>query len=191
MKQSVLIITLLTFFSSFGQELKDFKKTDDYFLTKIDSITSDKYWKNFSDKEKVDSISVFLKNRKKQILFEIKISELETYSGTTVEVLKVDNLKNIKEIIHLESGYDACCTSYYSTYLLKTKEGGLIELPETEHLHCDGPTPITEYRFPNQKFGLKSKILLTKSFLNDKYEVNSVELQKTYIWDGKTFKLEK
>ena len=71
------------------------------------------------------------------------------------------------------------------------KTGDLIELPESEYLHCDGPTPIMEYRFPNQKFGNKNQILLTKSILNDKYEVESIEIQKTYLWNGKTFELEK
>ena len=191
MKNTILIIILLTFLNSFGQESNDFIKSEQYYLTEIDSLTIKKYWENFPTENAPEPISIYLKDNNGQTLYEIKISELEFYSGTTIEILNINNLTNIEQIIRLESGYDACCTNYYSTYLLKTKEGKLIELPESEYLHCDGPTPINEYRFPNQKFGIKNQILLTKSNLNDNYEVESVEVLKTYSWNGKTFELKK
>ena len=191
MKNTILIIILLIFLNSFGQESNDFIKSEQYYLTEIDSLTIKKYWENFPTENAPEPISVYLKDINGQTLYEIKISELEFYSGTTIEILNINNLTNIEQIIRLESGYDACCTNYYSTYLLKTKEGKLIELPESEYLHCDGPTPIIEYRFPNQKFGIKNQILLTKSNLNDNYEVESVEVLKTYSWNGKTFELKK
>ena len=181
----------MTFLNSFSQESKDFIKSEQYYLTEIDSLTIKKYWENFPYENSPEPISIYLKNKNRETLYEIKISELEFYSGTTIEILNIDNLTNIEQIIHLESGYDACCTNYFSTYLLKTKEGKLIELPESEYLHCDGPTPITEYRFPNQKFGIKNQILLTKSNLNKNYEVESIEILKTYSWNGKTFELKK
>ena len=191
MKNTILIIILLIFLNSFCQESNDFIKSEQYYLTEIDSLTIKKYWENFPTENAPEPISVYLKDINGQTLYEIKISELEFYSGTTIEILNINNLTNIEQIIRLESGYDACCTNYYSTYLLKTKEGKLIELPESEYLHCDGPTPIIEYRFPNQKFGIKNQILLTKSNLNDNYEVESVEVLKTYSWNGKTFELKK
>ncbi|WP_106463041.1 hypothetical protein [Aurantibacter aestuarii] len=191
MKNTILIIILLTFLNSFGQESNDFIKSKQYYLTEIDSLTIKKYWENFPTENAPEPISIYLKDNNGQTLYEIKILELEFYSGTTIEILNINNLTNIEQIIRLESGYDACCTNYYSTYLLKTKEGKLIELPESEYLHCDGPKPINEYRFPNQKFGIKNQILLTKSNLNDKYEVESVEVLKTYSWNGKTFELKK
>jgi len=181
----------MTYLNSFSQESKDFIKSEQYYLTEIDSLTIKKYWENFPTENSPEPISIYLKSNNGQSLYEIKISELEFYRGTTVEILNVDNLKNVEQIIRLESGYDACCTNYYSTYLLKTKDGNLIELPESEYLHCDGPTPITEYRFPNQKFGIKNQILLTKSILNENYEVESIEVVKTYSWNGKTFELKK
>ncbi|MCP4054999.1 MULTISPECIES: hypothetical protein [Flavobacteriaceae] len=191
MKYSFLIIILMTFLNSFSQESKDFIKSEQYYLTEIDSLTIERYWKNFPSENSPEPISVFLKNNNGETLYEIKISELEFYSGTTIEILNIDNLTNVEQIIRLKSGYDACCTNYYSTYLLKTKEGKLIELPESEYLHCDGPTPITEYRFPNQKFGIKNQILLTKSNLSKNYIVESIEILKTYSWNGKTFELKK
>tara|TARA_R110002033_G_C3752821_1_gene226379 strand:+ start:56 stop:592 length:537 start_codon:yes stop_codon:yes gene_type:complete len=177
--------------NSFSQESKDFIKSEEYHLTEIDSLTMKKYWVNFPTENAPEPIPIYLKNKKGQTLYEIKISELEFYSGTSIEVLDIDNLKNIEQIIHLESGYDACCTNYYSTYLLKTKEGELIKLPEIDNLHCDGPEPRFEYRFPNQKFGNENQILMTKSFLNNEYKVDSIERKKTYSWNGKTFELEK
>ena len=191
MKNSILIIILLTFLNSFGQESKDFIKSEEYHLTEIDSLTMKKYWENFPTDNAPEPIPIYLKDKNGQTLYEIKISELEFYSGTSIEVLDIDNLKNIEQIIRLESGYDACCTNYYSTYLLKTKEGELIKLPEIDNLHCDGPEPRFEYRFPNQKFGNKNQILMTKSFLNDEYKVDSIERQKSYSWNGKTFESEK
>ena len=181
----------MTFLNSFSQESKDFIKSEQYYLTEIDSLTIKKYWENFPTENSPEPISIYLKNNNGQSLYEIKISELEFYRGTTVEILNVDNLKNVEQIIRLKSGYDTCCSNYYSTYLLKTKDGNLIELPESEYLHCDGPTPITEYRFPNQKFGIKNQILLTKSILNENYEVESIKVVKTYSWNGKTFELKK
>lgn len=189
MKNSILIIIFLTSLNSFSQDSKDFIKSTQYYLTEIDSLTIKKYWENFPTENAPEPISIYLKDNNEQILYEIKISELEFYSGTKIEILNINNLSNIEQIIRLESKYDACCTNYYSTYLLKTKEGKLIELPESEYLHCDGPTPISEYRFPNQKFGIKNQILLTKSNLNDNYEVESVEVLKKYSWNGETFEL--
>ncbi|UAB75596.1 hypothetical protein [Mesoflavibacter sp. SCSIO 43206] len=191
MKNSFLIIILMTFLNSFSQESKDFIKSEQYYLTEIDSLTIKKYWENFPTENSPEPISIYLKNNNGQSLYEIKISELEFYRGTTVKILNVDNLKNVEQIIRLKSVYDTCCSNYYSTYLLKTKDGNLIELPESEYLHCDGPTPITEYRFPNQKFGIKNQILLTKSILNENYEVESIKVIKTYSWNGKTFELKK
>jgi len=191
MKNSFLIIILLIFLNSFSQESKDFIKSEQYYLTEIDSLTIKKYWENSPTENSPEPISIYLKNNNGQTLYEIKIFELEFYSRTTVEILNIDNLTNVEQIIRLESGYDACCTNYYSTYLLKTKEGKLIELPESGYLHCDGPTPINEYRFPNQKFGIKNQILFTKSNLNENYEVESIEVLKTYSWNGKTFVLKK
>ena len=191
MRNSFLIIFLFIFLTSFGQATKEFNKTTEYYLTEIDSTTRVEYWKNFPTENEPKPISIYLKNRKEEKLFEIKVSELESYSGTLIEVLEMNTLKNIEQIIHLKSDYNACCSNYYSIYLLKTKNGELIKLPETDYLHCDGPTPIIEYRFPNQKFGIKNKILLVKSLRNDKYEVESIELQKTYNWNGKTFESEK
>ena len=191
MKNSFLIIILLIFLNSFSQESKDFIKSEQYYLTEIDSLTIKKYWENSPTENSPEPISIYLKNNNGQTLYEIKISELEFYSRTTVEILNIDNLTNVEQIIRLESGYDACCTNYYSTYLLKTKEGKLIELPESGYLHCYGPTPINEYRFPNQKFGIKNQILFTKSNLNENYEVESIEVLKTYSWNGKTFVLKK
>ncbi|WP_370392107.1 hypothetical protein [uncultured Winogradskyella sp.] len=191
MKNLILIIISLTFFNSFSQESKDFIKSEDYYLTEIDPLTMKKYWENFPTENVLKPIPIYLKDKNGKTLYEIKISELEFYSGTSIEVLDIDNLKDIEQIIHLESGYDACCTSYYSTYLLKAKDGKLIKLPEIDNLHCDGPEPRFEYRFPNQKFGHENQILMTKSFLNDDYKVEKVEIQKTYSWNGKTFELKK
>ena len=191
MKNLYLILFLLIFFSSYSQQYKDFEQSTEYHLTEIDSTVLKEYWKNFPTENEPKPISIYLKDKKGEKLYEIKITQLETYDKTSIKVLKNDKLKNVEQIIQIKSDYDACCSNHYLTYLLKAKNGKLIELPETEYLHCDGPTPIFEYRFPNQKFGIENKILLVKSFRDDEYQVDSIEIQKTYNWNGETLELEK
>tara|TARA_R110001583_G_scaffold182390_1_gene340204 strand:- start:17 stop:589 length:573 start_codon:yes stop_codon:yes gene_type:complete len=190
MKKILLgILILLPLLESFSQTNNDFKESNEYDLTEIDSIVAENYWNNNTNK--TEPILRYLKNQDGKIITKFDISELEFYSGSSIKVLSINNLKNITQIIHLQSSYDACCTNYYSNYFLKTENGKLIELPEVEYLHCDGPTPIKELRFPNQKFGKKNQILLTKSTLNKDYKVESVEIIKTYFWDGEKIILEK
>ena len=43
MKNSILIIILIIFLNSYSQESKDFIKSDQYYLTEIDSLTIKKY----------------------------------------------------------------------------------------------------------------------------------------------------
>lgn len=183
MKKLTLILFLISS-SFYCQDKTYFTESDEYYLTEVDSLTKNRYQKEYPNFSL--PISIFLKDKENKPLFELKIDEFEFYSGTTIEVLNTPNLKNTTQIIHLLSAYDACCTSYYSNYFLKTEEGKLIELPLVQYVHCDGPTPINEYRFPNQKFGEFDKILLTKSYLNKEYQVNSVEVEKTYTWNGES-----
>lgn len=191
MKKILLVLYLFITLNFLGQEKNEFNITTDYYLTEIDSISKDTYWKLFTNNHKTEPISISLKNKQNKEIFVLKIDELETYTETLIKVMKTSNLKNISEVIQLESDYNACCSNYNSTYLLKTNTGKIIKLPETNYDHCDGPTPIIEYRFANQKFGIKNKILLVKSFLNENYKVDSVEVKKTYNWNGIEFKLEK
>jgi hypothetical protein len=189
MKKTIKILILLTFFYSCSDK-NDFKNTEELFITKIDSLQRIKHWENLINGEENKPINIYLKNNEGEKLYELKISDLETYTESWVELMNIKNLKNIKRIIKITSDYTACCSNVYSNYLLQTKNKELIELPETEYLHCDGLTPIVEYRFPNQKFGIKNKILLTESFFNEEYEVDSILIKKIYKWNGKKIILE-
>ena len=190
MKKILLTITLIvTTISLFGQKSSEFRQTNDYYITKVDSIVADNYWKN--NTIKTESILVYLKNNKGKTLTKYEISELEFYRGATIEILDLEKMKNLKQVLHVKLSYDTCCSNHYSSYFLLTNNGELIELAEIENLHCDGPEPKFEYRFPNQKFGKKDKILMTKSTLNNDYKVESVEIIKTYFWNGEKIRLEK
>ncbi|MBL7472556.1 anaphase-promoting complex subunit 10 family protein [Robertkochia sediminum] len=169
-----------------AQTTGEFLETSRYTVTDIDEDTRSAYWKAFSSGKQPETMLVYLKDENGKVLHDLKITDLESYSESSVTVSNGQSLSNVAEVIHLRTDYDVCCSNIYSTYFLKTKDGALIKLPKTEYLHCDGPTPITEYRFPNQKFGIKDHILLVKSYLNDQYEVDSVEVLKSYQWNGKS-----
>ena len=185
MKNSFMIIAFcFAFLTSFGQKANDFMLTDEYYVTEIDSVLINDYYNNRLTKPQ--PTSVYLKNRKGEKLFEYKINliDLEFYNGVIVETLDLSTMKSLKSVIHVEFVYDACCTNYYSTYFLLTNFGELIELPEIKNFQCDGPEPIVEYRFSNQKFGEEDRILLTKSKYNNNF-IESIEILNRYAWNGK------
>lgn len=72
-----------------------------------------------------------------------------------------------------------CCSAYDNYYLLVTENQPVVQLPVLNYTHCDGPEPISEYRFPVQPFGEPDRILQTTSFRNDQWQVDSVAVLKT------------
>ena len=54
--------------------------------------------------------------------------------------------------------------------------------PIVDNIHCDGPEPFHEYRFPIQKFGRPHRIIRTESFPNNNYQVDSISLKETITW---------
>lgn len=163
-------------------------ETENYYLTKIDSITKQKYWENITNSIKQEPSSIYLRNKKHEDLFEFSISEFESYDDTTLISRDVKNLLNITKIIIVEITYSACCSSTDKYYYLVGLNNNLIELPEIGNTHCDGPEPTYEYIFPNDIQGKKDKIIYAK--ISSDEENNKVEILKTYSWNGSEFKLE-
>jgi hypothetical protein len=101
MKNSFLIIILLIFLNSFSQESKDFIKSEQYYLTEIDSLTIKKYWENSPTENSPEPISIYLKNNNGQTLYEIKISEViyeYNKDGLLEKEKMTDYKKNKKDI---------------------------------------------------------------------------------------------
>ena len=188
MKKIVLIILIIL--HSCSKSHNDFIISKEYSITNIDSLSYENYFKKHPNGD--HPISIFLKNSSNNKLKEFVIETLLTYDGAKVEELIVNRFDNVEKVLRVSYGYDgADCILEYSKYFIVTNSKQLIDFPLVENQYCDGPTPIIEYRFPNQKFGTPNQIILVKSFLNDDFKVKSIKEIKSYKWDGKSIELEK
>lgn len=170
---------------------KDFEPSSEYYLTPVDSAQVQKFWNNYNSGKTPQPISLYLKDERGKTIYKFKEDQLEFYSGTTLSVLEVKHLDGIKKVIRLVSEYDACYTDYFVNYFLVTDNDSLIQLPVINYTLFDYRSKIREYRFPNQKFGLPNKILLTNSEFNQGLQVTRVAIQKIYNWDGGKWSPEK
>lgn len=167
-----------------GKEIKNF------YVTQVDSVTQKKYWKDVSSFKTPQPASVYLRDKKHKDLIEFSISELEFYDDSNIKEIEVDNLSNITKVILVEFSYSACCSNTDEYYYLLNANNDLIPLPEISNMHCDGPEPFFEYIFPNNKKGIKNKILYAKTTPNLKEENTATEVLKTFSWGGMELKLE-
>jgi len=192
MKNTIITLVLLVVFSNvFGQENNKFLDTKKYHLTTKDDIAIDDYIETSSVENQHIPITLYLKNIKGNTISEIVVSDIEFYSDTEITVLPVKGLNNIKEIIHLNSWYEACCSYSYSEYLMISENETVIELPILENIHCGAPEPRVDYVFPNQENGKVNKIIEVKLFLNEGYKTDFLAIEKIYYWDGKNIHLGK
>lgn len=157
-----------------------------YYLTKIDSITLNEYQKNISKNKTEKPSFIYLRNNSHTDLSKFPISDLEFYEGTFLTVTKESGLKNILEVIKIESSYSACCSNTDEYYYLVNREYDLISLKKIENNHCDGPEPFFSYLFPNDKNGKngkKDKIIYAKVIPKENTD-DTIEVIKTFTWDG-------
>lgn len=160
-------------------------ETDGYYITKIDSITQKKYWKDLSIDRKPDSLFISLRNRNNhKNLVTFPISELEFYEGTTLKVNHIKTLQNIFKLVRVVLTYGACCSSTYEYFYLVGKNNRLIELPKIENSHCDGPEPYFDYIFPNDFKGEKGKIIYAELYPDLNGKIKKVDVIKRFSWNG-------
>tara|TARA_B100000809_G_scaffold262926_1_gene314986 strand:+ start:53 stop:622 length:570 start_codon:yes stop_codon:yes gene_type:complete len=179
-----LIFILFKLINLFGQNSNIPNQTEKYYLTEIDTVVSNKYWKNNTNK--TEPILRFIKNRNNKTIAKYDISILEFYQGTEIEILEVEKLKNIAEIIHLESNYSAGCAFTESNYYLKTIHSKIVQLPQIKYGNCETSEFKKEYVFPNQNLGVKNEILLIRSNENDNEKNNKLEVLLIYKWNGES-----
>ena len=178
-----LILLLFLIVLSNSCFVQKFVETTDYYVEDIDSTVIKKYWEELPAEPLL--LNVALLNNHNEKVDSYILSGLESYAGVEITKLENHGLKNIKEIIHVRIEYNACCSNYFSHYYLVTMNSEIISLPEIDYLHCDGPTPINEYIFPAQEFGLPDRIIFSHSQRNDKFITSSIEPKIVYTWTGK------
>lgn len=181
------LVTVFVLFLGLVGFSQNFEQTDDYYITEIDTTTKRAYWNKFPQEDR--SLPIFLKDKDNNTLLELSVN-LMSYDETSVSVLKVNDLHNIKEIVKVSSTHTACCSITISHYLGVTKDGTIIKLPQIENSHCDGSEPWTAYIFPNQEFGEKNKIIMGEYIYNIESKKTSLAVEKRYVWNTKTLQLE-
>ena len=159
-------------------------ETKEFYLTKLHPFVLKKYWENLSNGIKTKPISVYLRNKKHQDLFQFSIVNLESYENTTLKGRNIKGLINISKIIIIESNYSACCSNTEENYYLVDTNNELIELPLIENTHCDGPEPYEGYIFPNDDNGKKNKVIYAKISPRENGEKDKVEVLKTFSWEN-------
>jgi len=165
------------------------KKTENFYLTKVDSLTRRKYWDSFSNGLKPEPTTIYLRDISNKDLLEFSIPELETYEDTTIREFKIDGLSNIIKVITIESTYNACCSDIFEQNYLINSNNKLIEIPEISNVHCDGPEPYFGYIFPNDKKGHKDKIKYAKITPSKEGANDTIDILKVFAWNGSELKL--
>lgn len=175
------LVAIIFHYHAFAQE---FKKTDKYRIIEPSFEVDESYYQTPYNERNPIPIQLTLSSDTTSSLWEYNILELETYGGASIYLLENPGISNIKEVVKVEFEYVACCSSIEEHYFLFSNENKLIKLPSTDYVHCDGPEPFFEYRFPNQYLGLKDQILRTESFPNQDYKVDSISKLLAYNIDG-------
>lgn len=156
------------------------KETENYYLTKIDSLAQKRYWYEISNSIKPKPTIIYLRNKQNEDLVEFSISELEFYDGTTIIESDITDLSNITKLITIESTYNACCSNTEEYNYLLDSNNSLIKLPEINNDHCDGPEPYYTYIFPNDNKGEKEKIIYAKVIPDKEGTIDTINVLKTF-----------
>ena len=183
MKKTILGISgILIATFSFGQKSVP---AEEYLIIQPKIELDALYWTIPHDERKPIKVFLTAKDDTNKIIQNFNIVDLETYYESAIYTLTNPDLKNVKQVIKVELEYSACCSDIKSYYFLLTNAGKWTSLPVISNVHCDGPEPFHEYRFPIQKFGKSQNILRTESFPNSSYEVDSISIKEMITWNGK------
>jgi len=159
-------------------------QSENYYLTKLPPNAQKNYWYNMTNSIENKPVSIYLRNNKNENVAEYSIHELESYDSTNLDERKLNDLDNVSSLIIVENNYSVCCSSHESHYYLITKNEKLIELPQINNTHCDGPEPYETYIFPTEKGGEQNNILHVKVTPEWKEKPGKNEIIKKYYWDG-------
>ena len=159
-------------------------ESNGYYLTKIKAEDIMKFEENLYNSKKPKPVHFFLRDSKHRSLNKVEVSEVLLYDDTTLYVKELYGLKNLKQLIRIESNYDACCSNTEEYYFLVDLTDNLIALPQIQNVHCDGPEPYFSYIFPMEKNGKEEKIIYAKITPNQENNNDTVEILKVYSWNG-------
>ncbi len=175
------VFFLIPFISVFGQE---FQLDTGYSIIEPDYRMDSLYWLTPPGDREPISIFLTLSGDSLNYFQELTLIEAETYEGYKIYSLKNTQLKNVKEIVHVQLEYFACCSSIENHYYLVTDKDEWVKLPILDYIACDGPEAFKEYRFPSQEFGIQDQIIETLSFPDSAYLVDSVAVLRELKWNG-------
>jgi len=161
-------------------------ETENFYLTKVPPLMIKNYWNYIMNSIEVKPAILYLRNKQDENLSEFSVSEFESFDNTSLYELGNKGLQNVKNIIVVKINYSSCCSNHYYTHLIQTNDDKILELPDFDYMHCDGPEPYKNYLFPNDTYGIKDKIL----FVNVQPATDSIpeniEVLKTFSFNGKS-----
>tara|TARA_B100000809_G_C14987708_1_gene476858 strand:- start:150 stop:956 length:807 start_codon:yes stop_codon:yes gene_type:complete len=161
------------------------KETKNFYLTEIPPVMIKNYLYNMMNSKETKPAIIYLRDKKNENIFDFSIYNLESFESTNLYELGNKGLLNIEKIITVAINYNSCCSNHYYTHLLQTNEDKIIELPDFDYVHCDGPEPYKDYLFPDDTNGKKDKILYVKVNPSNDSIPENIEILKTYSWNGK------
>jgi hypothetical protein len=122
-------------------------------------------------------------------LTNFKVVGEESLSSCTGEIIDNIGLQNVKFMIQTSASGEACGIPTLNNYILWTGKT-LINLPQLSSVgDADIYSYSENYVFPNNKKGLKNKIIM-KSEQYEKLEnkkATTIRKSKIYNWNGRTF----
>ncbi|MFY7671263.1 SH3 domain-containing protein [Tenacibaculum sp. MEBiC06402] len=155
-----------------------------YYLTKEDAIEESAYYKVMGSPENAKPLYLYLMSKEQKEIAKFPLGDLEFYEGSDANMQKASELKNINLVVNVSLNYSACCSYTKEFFFLLNKDEELVKLPMINNDHCDGPEPYFDYIFPMDKNGKKDKIIYAKIIPGEDYKVDSIEVLKTYSWNG-------
>lgn len=167
----------------FGSE---FYPTDNYSITesKWDGIDEEDLTIVNND---LDAQSpIFLLKEKDTLLNVFDLyKEDAPYTNINLWLNHQPGIEGIKNVFLVESRFTGCGELLDSHYILETEDGRLLRLPSLETQNDGNELYYWQYRFPNEKFGQRNRIVKGYLDLTQAEELISFQKEKVYLWDGK------
>ncbi|WP_349351865.1 MULTISPECIES: hypothetical protein [unclassified Flagellimonas] len=112
------------------------------------------------------------------------ISELH-YSDFYVWINESPGINGVERVILVDHLFSNCGDSLTSYYFLEMSDGSIDWLPTLTTMNLGDELHYYQYRFPNEKFGVKDKVVQGFLDLTQASEFKSFEKETVFLWDGK------
>lgn len=159
---------------------QDFVPSESYKVVNASTKTIWKYAETFISETKPYYTSLVTASDYKDVIFPIKITSPETFDSCFVEELNNHSMKNIGKILKIQIEYASCCYNITTHYLMISKVGDVIELPQFDYVMCDWPCDVPAYEF--QKDGKTIKKVINHH--GNSGLIESKKYQESLVWNG-------